>query len=71
MNRRDVKKGLKVRRAGNPRTAVGRARKAQVFTITTIYGDFRGPGFSRAKLEGEGQSFWVSNVEGWETADAD
>lgn len=41
-------------------------RKAQVFTITTIYGDFARPGYSRAKFEGDGQSFWVSDPTRWE-----
>lgn len=64
---RRIKVGLVVRRSGRPRTDVGRARKAQTFTITTIYGTF-GYGFARALLEGHGQAFWVSDFDKWEEA---
>ena len=61
-----MRTGLKLRRAGNPRTAVGQARKAEVFTVERIDGDFTKPGYSRALLRGEGQAFWTHTPEHWE-----
>lgn len=68
LTRQTIRVGLTVRRVGNPRTDVGRARKAQVFTIEKIYGDFTRHGYSRALLRGEGQAFWTSTPEQWERA---
>lgn len=67
---RDVKKGLVVRRSGNPKTPQGMARKAETFTITDVDG-VPGRGYSRAKLEGHGMAFWVYPVhlvDKWEKA---
>ena len=67
---RDVKKGLVVRRGGNPRTPQGMARKAEKFTVVEIYGKPCN-GYARAKLEGHGRAFWVYPVhlvEKWERA---
>lgn len=61
-----LRKGWRVRRAGNPRTEVGRARKAQVFTVDTVYGDWKS--YSRALLRGHGQAFWTMTPEDWERA---
>lgn len=65
--RRKVKVGLVVRRSGNPRTEIGRLRKAQTFTITEVF-KMPGFGFQRALLEGHGQALWVSNFDKWEEA---
>jgi hypothetical protein len=48
---RDVKKGLMVRRGGSPKTPQGRARKAETFKVTEVYGK-PGNGFCKARLEG-------------------
>jgi hypothetical protein len=67
---RDVRKGLVVRRGGNPKTPQGEARKAETFTVSEVYGK-PGDGYCRAKLEGHGRAFWVYAVhltEKWERA---
>ena len=69
--RKAVRVGLVVRRAGNPRTDVGRARRATTYTVAEIYGDFRKAGFSRALLKGGGQSLWVSDFTRWDVAKED
>jgi hypothetical protein len=62
-----LRKGWKVRRAGNPRTEVGRARKAQVFEVVeTIVDGLSRCRFHAALLRGHGQSFWVNTPERWE-----
>lgn len=66
----DVKKGLVVRRGGNPRTPQGKARRAETFTVTRVYGT-PGNGFCEARLEGHGRAFRVYAVhlvEKWEKA---
>jgi hypothetical protein len=66
----DVKKGLIVRRGGNPKTPQGKARKAETFTVTRVYGH-PGKGFCEARLEGHGRAFRVYAVhlvEKWERA---
>jgi hypothetical protein len=70
--RKSVRVGLKVRRAGTSRTEVGRARRAQVFVVSEIDGDFRRDGFSRALLTSPlgGPSFWVSDFTKWDKASA-
>jgi len=67
---KDVKKGLVVRRGGNPKTPQGRARKAETFEVVEVHGD-PGRGYSNAKVHGHGRAFWVhpaSLVEKWEKA---
>jgi hypothetical protein len=67
---RDIKKGLVMRRGGNPKTPQGAARKAETFTVTDVHGD-PSDGYSRAKLEGHGRAFWVYPVhlvDKWEKA---
>lgn len=67
---KDVKKGLVVRRGGNPKTPQGKARKTETFTATEIQGN-PSKGFCRVRLEGHGRAFWVYAVhlvEKWEKA---
>lgn len=67
----DIRKGLKVRRGGNPRTEIGRLRKAQTFAVTEVHGR-PGHGYCDVLLRGEsGSGFRVNActlVERWETA---
>jgi len=66
----DIKLGLAVRRGGKPRTPQGRARKAEIFTVTHVYGNPR-KGFCKTRLEGHGRAFRVYAVhlvERWERA---
>lgn len=67
---KDIRKGLKVRRGGNPRTEVGHMRKAQVFEVAEVYGN-PGNGYCRVLLRRDGEGFNVhacSLVEKWERA---
>jgi hypothetical protein len=67
---KDVKKGLTVRRGGNPKTPQGKARKAETFTVAEMYGN-PGNGFCEARLEGHGRAFRVYAVHlvaKWEKA---
>lgn len=67
---KDIQKGLKVRRGGNPRTDVGRLRKAQVFEVAEVHGK-PGNGYCRALLHREGEAINVyacALVERWEKA---
>lgn len=61
-----LRKGWKVRRAGNPRTEIGRMRKAQVFTVEKVHGNWRT--HTSALLRGERQAFWTETPEDWEKA---
>ena len=62
-----LRKGWKVRRAVSPRSEVGRARKAQVFTVAEVVG-YWDAGHCRALLRGHGQAFWTETPEDWERA---
>lgn len=64
-----LRKGWKVRRAGTPRSEVGRARKAQVYEVAEVQrGGKWNPGWFNALLRGHGQAFWTQTPEDWERA---
>lgn len=67
---KNIRKGLRVRRGGNPRTEIGRLRKDQIFEVADVYGR-PGHGYCDVLLRGDGGGFRVNAVtlvKKWEQA---